>query len=114
MSHRNKIYASLKICKKQRAYDYSRESEIYNILGRGSWTHPGRNYIRTARDSFKIPRPEGNHWCLVQEPMYDSMKNFLARVPDRRLPLDILRMSLVQIFVALDYAYTQCRLVHTG
>jgi hypothetical protein len=46
--------------------------------------------------------------------MYDNMKNLLARVPGRRLPLDLIRMSLVQIFVALEYAYIQCRLVHTG
>jgi serine/threonine-protein kinase SRPK3 len=100
--------------KQQHTYDYSGGSEIYNILGKENCRHPGRNYIRTARDSFRNPWSEGNHWCLVQKPMYDDMKDFLARVSGRRLPLDLLIMSLVQIFVALDYAYIQCRLVHTG
>ena len=84
------------------------------MLSKGNRKHLGSNYIRTAHDSFKIPRQGGDHWCLVQEPMYDSMDNFLARVPDHRLPPDMLRMSLFQIFVALDYVHKECRLVHTG
>jgi serine/threonine-protein kinase SRPK3 len=54
-SQRNKNYASLKMYKQQHIYHYPGGSEIYNILGKENCRHPGRNYIRTARDSFKIP-----------------------------------------------------------
>ncbi|PLB45873.1 CMGC protein kinase [Aspergillus steynii IBT 23096] len=52
--------------------------------GRGSSWHPGHAHIRKALDLFTIPRA-----------------------------VHLLKAGLMQIFLALDYLHTECKLVHT-
>ncbi len=90
------------------------EFEIYKHLSQGNPSHPGHLHVRTALDIFIIPRPRGDHHCLVQKPMWESFRDLLYRNPSHRFTEDLLKAGLMQVFLALDYLHTECKLVHTG
>lgn len=94
--------------------DNQEEFQIYKQLNQGSRQHPGRPHIRQALDIFTIPRPGGDHQCLVQKPMWESFRDLLYCNPNHRFSEDLLKAGLMQIFLALDYLHTECKLVHTG
>jgi serine/threonine-protein kinase SRPK3 len=90
------------------------EFKIYQYLSRANPSHPGYPHVRTALDTFTIRRPGGDHHCLVQNPMWESFRDLLYRNPTHRFTEDLLRAGLMQVFLALDYLHTECKLVHTG
>jgi serine/threonine-protein kinase SRPK3 len=65
-------------------------------------------------DTLTIPRSGGDHEFLVQMPMWGSFKDLLHLNPRHRLTEELLKASLVKIFLALDYLHSECKLVHTG
>ncbi|KAJ6114429.1 protein kinase domain protein [Penicillium sp. IBT 16267x] len=89
------------------------EFEIYKRLNQGSSRHPGYAHVRKALDIFTIPRPGGDHECLVQKPMWESFRDLLYRNPSHRFTEDLLKAGLMQVFLALDYLHTECKIVHT-
>lgn len=76
--------------------------------------HPGYSHVRTALETFIIPRPGGDHICLVQKPVWESFKDLKYRLPDGLFTEELLESSLKQLFLELDYLHTERRLVHTG
>ncbi|GLI73266.1 hypothetical protein PoHVEF18_001481 [Penicillium ochrochloron] len=103
-------YVALKIY--TRGEGSRNDFEIYKQLDQGP-SHPAHDFVRRALDIFTIPRPGGDHSCIVLVPMWESFRAFLDRNPVRRFPVSILRMGLQQIFAALDFLHTECKLVHT-
>ncbi|KAE8141307.1 kinase-like domain-containing protein [Aspergillus pseudotamarii] len=77
------------------------EFQVYNLLNKGTL------------DVFTIPRGGGDHCCLVQKPMWESFRDLLYRNPTHRFTEDLLKAGLMQVFLALDYLHTECKLVHT-
>mgnify|MGYP002718555207 FL=1 len=94
--------------------DNQDEFEVYKQLNQGRSWHPGHAHVRKALDIFTIPSSGGNHPCLVQNPMWGSFRDLLYRNPNHRFTEDLLKPGLMQIFLALDYLHTECKLVHTG
>lgn len=90
------------------------EFQIYKRISDANPAHPGHRHMRTALGQFTIERPGGKHLCLVQKPMWDSFGDLLYRNPQHRFTPELLKIGLMQIFLALDYLHTECRLVHTG
>lgn len=76
--------------------------------------HPGHPHVASALDSFTIQREGHDHCCLVQRPMWDSFRDLLNRNPSHKFSEDLLKAGLQQIFLALDFLHSQCRIVHTG
>ncbi|PWY84820.1 kinase-like protein [Aspergillus heteromorphus CBS 117.55] len=70
-------------------------------------------YKHLNQDAFTIPRPGGDHPCLVQKPMWESFRDLLYRNPSHRFTEDLLRFGLMQVFLALDYLHTECKVIHT-
>lgn len=105
-------YATLKVYTRQ-GLDNS-EVNAYKSLRTSNPSHPGYEYVRTAVDSFTIQRQNGDHRCLVQKPMWDSFKDLLNRNPTHRFTEELLRTGLTQVFLALSYLHSECKLVHTG
>ncbi|EFE41028.1 hypothetical protein TRV_04226 [Trichophyton verrucosum HKI 0517] len=93
--------------------DNQEEFQIYKKLNQGSSRHPGHAHIRKALDIFTIFSSCGSHSCLVQKPMWESFRDLLYRNPNHRFTEDLLKSGLMQIFLALDYLHTECKLVHT-
>jgi serine/threonine protein kinase len=75
--------------------------------------HPGREYLRDAMASFIVTGPAGDHRCLVQEPMWQTMQD-LWEVYDGILPPFVVKNILKQLLQALDFLHGDCKLVHTG
>ncbi|KAI3112896.1 hypothetical protein CBS147333_3404 [Penicillium roqueforti] len=93
--------------------DNQEEFQIYKQLNQGSSWHPGHAHIRKDLDIFTIPRSGGDHSCLVQKPMWESFRDLLYRNPSHRFTEDLLKAGLMQVFLALDYMHTKCKIVHT-
>ncbi|KAF7877423.1 hypothetical protein EAF04_001100 [Stromatinia cepivora] len=93
--------------------DPQEEFKIYQLLEKGNHWHPGYSHIRAALETFVIPRSGGNHTCLVQKPMWESFRDLRYRLPDGMFTEELLKNSLKQLFLALDYIHTECKLVHT-
>ncbi|KAH7317827.1 kinase-like domain-containing protein [Rhexocercosporidium sp. MPI-PUGE-AT-0058] len=89
------------------------EFEIYQRLSRGNHSHMGYSFVKTALEMFKIPRSGGEHACLVQKPMWESLRDLKKRIPDGLFSEELLKGTLQQLFLALDYLHTECNLVHT-
>jgi hypothetical protein len=90
------------------------EFTITQALSNGNLSHPGRAHVRNALGVFTISRAGGEHKCLVQKPMCDSFKDLLRRNPKHRFTEELFKAGLIQIFLALDYLHSDCKLVHTG
>ncbi|KAL8848489.1 MAG: hypothetical protein Q9221_006491 [Calogaya cf. arnoldii] len=58
--------------------------------------------------------PNGQHHCLVYEPMLESTLQLLRRNPDGRFTEELLRIFLQLLLSALDYLHTDAHLIHTG
>ncbi|TVY15942.1 Serine/threonine-protein kinase SRPK [Lachnellula arida] len=69
--------------------------------------------LQTALETFTIPRPDGDHTCLVQKPMWETFRDIRYLLPDGLFTEELLKASLKQLFLALDYLHTECKLVHT-
>lgn len=111
------LHVALKVFIRSQAMGSQADHELnmYKHIGSiaASSKHPGRHAVRTMLDSFKIDGPDGEHYCLVHPPLWDSVKAFLARNPIGRLPPPVLGIVLQRLFLALDFLHTECRLVHT-
>ena len=90
------------------------EFEIYGRLSTSNPSHPGFPHVRTATATIDLLREGGNHRCLIQKPMWDSWRDTLRKIPTQRFPADMVKSGIGQLLLALDYAHTQCQLVHTG
>jgi len=51
--------------------------------------------------------------CLVLSPAWESWKHMMTRNPERRFSPELLKAGLAQVFKALDYLHTECKIVHT-
>ncbi|KAK4133834.1 CMGC protein kinase [Trichocladium antarcticum] len=90
------------------------ELRIYETLANAGRSHPGYRHVRTALDTFRLDMPGGaTHACLVQTPMWDSFRDLASRNPTGRFTEHLLKAALVQLFLALDFLHSECRLIHT-
>ncbi|CAG8279482.1 unnamed protein product [Penicillium salamii] len=107
---RNHRYVALKVY--TRDEDNKHEFEIYKQLSKPS-QYPGREHVRDVLDTFTLPRPGGDHQCLVQKPLWESLQDLHYIMPHARLEVDILKSAIKQMLLALDYLHTECKLAHT-
>ncbi|KAK2764421.1 hypothetical protein FQN54_009115 [Arachnomyces sp. PD_36] len=96
--------------------DHQNDGEIAvsKHLSEGDSSHIGKNYVRTALDSFTIPRAGGEHGCLVHKPLWGSMQDLISRNPYRtKLTVELVRETLIRLFLALHYLHTDRDIIHT-
>ncbi|EPE29213.1 Protein kinase-like (PK-like) [Glarea lozoyensis ATCC 20868] len=106
-------YVTLKI--------YAQNEEIVNEFGIYQYleriasksTYPGRQNVRTAIGTFVIPRPGGDHECLVQPATWESWRDLLYRIPSGVFNEELLKLSLKQLLLALDFLHSECKIIHT-
>ncbi|CAH0044612.1 unnamed protein product [Clonostachys solani] len=88
-------------------YTGKEEFEVCKKILQGDSAHPGYHHLRTAREMIVLPHSNGDHHCLVQDPMWDSWRDILRRNPTRRFNLPMLKGGLQQILRALDYLHNE-------
>lgn len=90
------------------------ERDIEEHIAQQNPSHRGHAIIRTCLESFEVAGPEGNHLCLVYEPMREPLWILQRRFVGQRLPLPIAKAYIFFLLVGLDYLHTECGVVHTG
>jgi serine/threonine-protein kinase SRPK3 len=75
--------------------------------------HLGKNMVRTVLDSFAIAGPNGNHRCMLYQPLGMSFTEYLKLLPQNRFPKDLAQRSVQLLLIAVDYLH-QCHVIHTG
>ena len=106
-------YVTLKICERDAATT-RRELDAYNRLDATTTSNPGALLIRELLDSFKIIGIEGEHQCLVHEPLGMSMETLKQLSPGQKLPEILLKPFLVHLLQALDFLHTDAGMIHAG
>ncbi|KAK6716980.1 hypothetical protein SNK05_000181 [Fusarium graminearum] len=85
----------------------------YVSLKQRASSHPGRSAVRTLLDSFQIKGPDGDHVVLAHPPLWKSIEAAIRRSSPRRLPPFGTRYVLKDLFMALEYLYDECQIIHT-
>ena len=94
---------------------HNEEFEIFKHLAiRATPSHPGFEHVRTALDTFILGRYDDDHYCIIQKPMWQSFEALLSDEAVRRASYGLLKASVRQILLALDYLHTECQLIHTS
>jgi hypothetical protein len=75
---------------------------------------PGALFLRKLHDSFKIQGLEGEHLCLVHEPLGVSAETFQNAMPAKQLPEALLKAVLEHLLQALDCLHSDAKMIHTG
>ena len=91
-----------------------RELAAYNRLDTITTSNTGSFLVRKLLDSFKAKGIEGEHQCLVHEPLGMSMELLRRLNPERKLPEKVLKVFLVHLLQALDFLHTDAEMIHTG
>ena len=90
-----------------------REITINEYLKSNPIEHPGEKMIRSVLDSFEIAGPNGNHKCMLYQPLGMSFTEFLNLLPQNKFAKDLVQKSIQLLLIALDYLH-RCHVVHTG
>ncbi|KAL8980327.1 MAG: hypothetical protein Q9205_004552, partial [Flavoplaca limonia] len=89
------------------------EIDVHNHLMKVQSKHPGRDHIRIALDAFSMQGPNGEHHCLVYEPMLESAQDLLRRNPSDisgfNILLGINDKSIIQSFVKAEQEHPSAR-----
>ncbi|KAM5359202.1 hypothetical protein ACJZ2D_014664 [Fusarium nematophilum] len=105
-------FVTLKIFTRESSND-AEYATHQHMIDRAKPSHEGFPFVRTALEALTVKHSGSEHFCLVQKPMWDSFRDLLYRNPMHRFTADLLRVGLSQVFLALDYLHTECKLVHT-
>lgn len=103
----------MKICERESSSS-RRELAAYEHLNSITSSSPGATLIRKFHDAFKIPGLDGEHLCLVHEPLGMSMETFRQLMPAKQLSEELLKAVLRHLLQALDYLHSEAQMVHTG
>ena len=103
----------MKISKKD-STSSARELAAYQHLDSIATANPGAQFVRKLHDSFKIQGIEGEHLCLVHEPLGISLETFREVMPLKRLPEKLLKAVLRHLLQALDCLHRDAEMIHTG
>ncbi|RSL49691.1 hypothetical protein CEP54_012286 [Fusarium duplospermum] len=74
--------------------------------------HPGKGILRVALYDFKIMGPHGSHQCLVFPTLGLTYTEYRNLFPERSLPKEVLRVTLLMILLGLDFMH-KAGVVHT-
>lgn len=108
------MYGALKMYEHDSSHG-RREKEVYKHLGNVKSSHTGSILVRRAVDDLQVSSPDSSYsyQCLVH-PLAMSLCELRDRTIDKVLPGDLLKPTLINILLALDFLHTEAEIVHTG
>ena len=113
LNTRGHRYVTLKICERDSA-TVRRELAAYNRLDSITTSNPGALLVRELLDSFKAMGIEGEHQCLVHEPLGMSVETLRQLSPGQKLPENLLKAFLIHLLQALDFLHTDAEMIRAG
>ncbi|GES62191.1 protein kinase domain protein [Aspergillus terreus] len=75
--------------------------------------HPGRNFVATLLDSFRVASPGGTHICLVFDALCKPLWMLKRRFEGNTIPLGVLKPVSKLILEGLRYLHTEGHVIHT-
>ena len=92
------------------------ESELHNtqVITNANREHEGWSFVRTLLDNFMIAGPQGDHVCLVFEPLREPLWLLNERFEGSTIPSNLLKIMVQMMLHGLDYLHRDCHIVHTG
>ncbi len=97
---------------RQEAQQIDHEIAVSEHLSKVSLEHVGKKRVRRVLESFEITGPNGNHRCLLYQPLGMSWTEFLRLLPENRFEKDLVQYSLQLLLIAVDYLH-RSGVVHT-
>ena len=111
-------YAALKIATADASKERT-ESQVLHRLGlmrEWFWHGPdsqGWDFVPEMLDEFEIQGPNGNHKCIVLEPLGASLSTAFDNLKGGRLPAEVSRQVSMQLAEGLSFLHA-CGVVHGG
>ena len=88
------------------------EVKAYQHINSIETKHAGRLLVRKMEDHFYLSLAAQKYPCLVHKTLSISLQRFRRRL-NGRMPLSVLKPTLLHIFPALDFLHTEADMVHT-
>lgn len=109
-------YVAIKVNANNYASQESAEKElrITDHITKANPQHPGRNFVATLLDSFRVESPGGTHICMVFDALCEPLWMLKRRFEGNTIPLDVLKPVSKLILEGLRYLHTECHVIHTG
>ncbi|KAJ5775544.1 kinase domain protein [Penicillium nucicola] len=90
-----------------------KELRITERITQANPANEGRYFVRTLLDSFELSGPDGNHICMVFDPLYEPLWMLKRRFQGDTLPPDILKTIVQLVTMGLHYLHTEAHIIHT-
>jgi hypothetical protein len=87
---------------------------MYRRLNAVKVNHPGTTLVRKMLLNFEIQDKVHIYPCIVHKPLGMSLAKLRSRVPKKKLPENILKLTLIHILIALDFLHTKANMIHCG
>ncbi|KAH8917346.1 kinase-like protein [Atractiella rhizophila] len=75
--------------------------------------HAGSLLVRQHLDDFELSNRHGGFQCLVHRPQAITLRDFRQLLPSRMIPVNLLKLVLQHLLLALDFLHTEAKLIHT-
>ncbi|KMU81166.1 hypothetical protein CISG_02543 [Coccidioides immitis RMSCC 3703] len=89
------------------------ELRISEHITKANPQHPGRNFVATLLDSFRVDSPGGTHICMVFDALCEPLWMLNRRFEGNTIPLGVLKPVSKLILEGLRYLHTECHVIHT-
>ena len=90
------------------------ELTVSRYLNTVKTSHVGSTLVRRMLDEFEVTREEHKYQAIIYEPLAITLRGFRKLFASQSLPVDLLKLVLQHIFIALDFLHTHARVIHTG
>lgn len=113
---RKKELGAMKVLRADLTHDpHFDELGILRLIRDTNPDAPGYAHVGQLLDGFVHKGPNGEHACLVLEPMGVSVFDmYLSTPPGSGLPFFVLKRVAKHVLKALEYLHEECGIVHTG
>lgn len=90
------------------------ELSVSRYLNTVRTSHPGSILVRQMLDEFEVTRRGHRYQAIVYAPLAITLRGFRKLFASQSLSVDLLKLVLQYIFIALDFLHTDARVIHTG
>lgn len=74
--------------------------------------HAGSLLVRNMLDEFVLTYHDKKYQAIVHSPLAITLREFRKMFPDKSLPVNLLRLVLKHLLLALDFLHTEAKLIH--